>query len=226
MRNNRHHWVPRCNETNWSWMIWLQFSGTFDRVSQQLSLCEAASGLNDNYTDLMTLLGIHQSFYSPRLLSFRKLSFTSQNISSDVLYMQQRSLWYHFSNFQHFREQKYWWQVWLLCGSASEWASLFCLTRYGHTALALRPDVLNAEYHVKTNATYSCHNHTLYQQSSNMSRILKLVRYYAVIISPYGKFPCKHGAKRCSLLWQKRQNSRKISMDRLIKVDGKLRWVI
>ena len=109
---------------------------------------------------------IKVSIYSPRLLSFRKFSFTSQNISSDVLYMQQRSLWYHFSNFQHFREQKYWWQVWLLCGSASEWASLFCLTRYGHTALALRPDVLNAEHHVKTNATYSCHNHTLYQQSS------------------------------------------------------------
>ena len=28
---------------------------------------------------------------------------------------------------------------------------------------------------------------------------------------------CKHGGKRCSLLWQKRQNSSKISMDRLIK---------
>ena len=32
---------------------------------------------------------------------------------------------------------------------------------------------------------------------------------------------CKHGGKRCSLLWQKRQNSSKISMDRLIKVDEK-----
>ena len=32
---------------------------------------------------------------------------------------------------------------------------------------------------------------------------------------------CKHGRKRCSLLWQKRQNSSKISMDRLIKVDEK-----
>ena len=28
----------------------------------------------------------------------------------------------------------------------------------GRTALAVRPDVLNAKYHVKTNATYSCHN--------------------------------------------------------------------
>ena len=28
----------------------------------------------------------------------------------------------------------------------------------GHTALAVRPDVVNAKYHVITNATYSCHN--------------------------------------------------------------------
>ena len=28
----------------------------------------------------------------------------------------------------------------------------------GRTALAVRPDVLNAKYHVITNATYSCHN--------------------------------------------------------------------
>ena len=51
--------------------------------------------------------------------------------------------------------------------------------------------------------------------------ILKLVRYYAVIISRCGKLPCKHGGKRCSLLWQKRQKSSKILMDRLIKVDEK-----
>ena len=28
----------------------------------------------------------------------------------------------------------------------------------GRTALAVRPDGLNAKYHVITNATYSCHN--------------------------------------------------------------------
>ena len=36
----------------------------------------------------------------------------------------------------------------------------------GCTALAVGPDVLtclSAKYHVKTNATYSCHNRTLYQ---------------------------------------------------------------
>ena len=27
-----------------------------------------------------------------------------------------------------------------------------------HTALAVRPDVLNAKYHVITKATYNCHN--------------------------------------------------------------------
>ena len=87
----------------------------------------------------------------------------------------------------------------------------------------MRPDVLNAKYHVKTNATYSCHNRTLYRRSSNMSWILRLVRYYAVIISRCGKLKCKHGGKRCSLalLWQKHQNSSKISMDRFVMVDEK-----
>ena len=33
---------------------------------------------------------------------------------------------------------------------------------------------------------------------------------------------CKHGGKQCSLLRQKHQNSNKISMDRLIKVDEKM----
>ena len=79
------------------------------------------------------------------------------------------------------------------------------------------------KYHVIiTNATQSCHNCTLYRQSSNTSQILKLVRYYAVIISRYGILPCKLGGKWCSLLWQIRQNSSKISMDRLIKVDDKM----
>ena len=80
--------------------------------------------------------------------------------------------------------------------------------------MAVRPDVLNAKYHVKTNATYSCHNRTLYRRSSNMSWILRLVRYYAVIISRCGKLKCKHGGKRCSLalVWQKHQNSSKISI--------------
>ena len=57
----------------------------------------------------------------------------------------------------------------------------------GRTALAVWPDVLNAN-HVITNATYSSVTiATLYRRSANMSRILKLVRYYAVIISPCGK---------------------------------------
>ena len=68
---------------------------------------------------------------------------------------------------------------------------------------------------------YICHNCTLYRQRSNTLRILKLVRYYAVIKSRCGKLPCKHGGKRCLLLWQKRHNSSKISMDHLIKVDEK-----
>ena len=80
---------------------------------------------------------------------------------------------------------------------------------------------LNTNYHVITNATYSCHNHTLCLRISNTSQILKLVRYYAVIISRCGKLPCKHGGKWCLLLWQKRQNSSKILMDQLIKVDEK-----
>ena len=37
---------------------------------------------------------------------------------------------------------------------------LLMVARYNrpHTALAVRPDVLNAKYHVITNATYNCHN--------------------------------------------------------------------
>ena len=54
----------------------------------------------------------------------------------------------------------------------------------GRTALAVRPDVVNAKYHVITNATY---NRTPYRRSSNTSRIVKFVRYYAVIIARCGK---------------------------------------
>ena len=76
----------------------------------------------------------------------------------------------------------------------------------------------------KMTKTHSLHTAvviaTLYRRSSNTSRILKLVCYFAVIISRCRKLwnGCKHGGKRCSLLWQKRQNSSKISMARLIKV--------
>ena len=83
---------------------------------------------------------------------------------------------------------------------------LFQLAWYtGCTALAVQQDVLiNTKYHVKTNATYSCHLSGKFRsRSSHMSRILKIVCYYAVIISHYGKLPCKHGGKRCSLIWQK-----------------------
>ena len=45
--------------------------------------------------------------------------------------------------------------------------------RYNRAARCLK----NTKYHVKTSTTYSCHNHTLYRQSSNTSRILKLVCY-------------------------------------------------
>ena len=54
----------------------------------------------------------------------------------------------------------------------------------GRAALAVRPDVVNAKYHVITNATY---NRDPVPRSSNTSRILTLVRYYAVIIARCGK---------------------------------------
>ena len=67
---------------------------------------------------------------------------------------------------------------------------VFGVARYNWpTALAVRPDVLNAKYHFITNTTHSYHNRdpVPYQRSSNTSQILKLERYYAVIISRCGK---------------------------------------
>ena len=55
----------------------------------------------------------------------------------------------------------------------------------GRTALAVRPDVVNAKYHVITNATYN--RNPVIGEVSNTSRILTLVRYYAVIIARCGK---------------------------------------
>ena len=102
------------------------------------------------------------------------------------------------------------------------WINLTLPDITDRTALTVWSDVLNANYHVITNATCSCHNRTLCWRSSNMSRILKLVRYYAVIISRCGNLSgCKHCGKRCSLPWQKNQNSSKILMYRLMKVDEK-----
>ena len=49
----------------------------------------------------------------------------------------------------------------LSCEITTALAFQSCLTLpdiTGRTALAVRPDVLNAKYHVITNATYSCHN--------------------------------------------------------------------
>ena len=54
----------------------------------------------------------------------------------------------------------------------------------GRAALAVRPDTVNAKYHVITNATY---NRDPVPAKFNTSRILKLVRYYAVIIARCGK---------------------------------------
>ena len=90
---------------------------------------------------------------------------------------------------------------------------------------AVRPGVLNAKYHVITNAaySYSCLNRdpvlAKFKHVTNIETCT-LLSYHVVESSG-----CKHGGKRCSLLWQKRQNFSKISMDRLIKVDEKM-WVI
>ena len=50
----------------------------------------------------------------------------------------------------------------------------------GRTALAVRPDAVNAKYHVITNATY---NRDPVAGKFNTSQILKLLRYYAVILA-------------------------------------------
>ena len=54
----------------------------------------------------------------------------------------------------------------------------------GRTALAVRPDVVNAKYHVITNATY---NRDPVPAKFKHVTILTLVRYYAVIIARCGK---------------------------------------
>ena len=67
----------------------------------------------------------------------------------------------------------------------------------GRTALAVRPDVVNAKYHVITNATYNRDPvPAKFKHVTNIDtctllccdyRILTLVRYYAVIIARCGK---------------------------------------
>ena len=71
-------------------------------------------------------------------------------------------------------------------------------------SLAVRAAVLNAKYHVITSATYSCHNPNpvtaKFKHVTNIETCTLLCCDH--IISG-----CKHGGKRCSLLWQKRLNS-------------------
>ena len=94
----------------------------------------------------------------------------------------------------------------------------------GRTALAkaVRPDVLNAKYHVIINATYSCHNRdpvpAKFKHITNIETCTFTILWSYHVVESSG---CKHAAKHWSLLWQKHQNSSKVSMDRLIKVDKK-----
>ena len=97
------------------------------------------------------------------------------------------------------------------------------LVRHDDAALSVRPDVLNAKNHVITNATYSYHNRdpvpAKFKHVTNIETCTLSMLWSYHIVESSG---CKHGGKQCSLLWQKRQNSSKISMDRLIKEDKKV----
>ena len=92
----------------------------------------------------------------------------------------------------------------------------------GRTASAVRPDVLNAKYHVITNATYSCHNHDAVSvKFKHVTNIETCTLLYAVIISRCRNMDAnmvENGGHCFDQNGEKRQNSRKISMDRLIKV--------
>ena len=77
----------------------------------------------------------------------------------------------------------------------------------------------------------SCHNKRYIQLSQSRPRTSEVQtrhefwNLYVTMLWSYhvvGSFACKHGGNRCSLLWQKHQNSRKISMDRLIKMYEKM----
>ena len=76
----------------------------------------------------------------------------------------------------------------------------------------------------------SCHNKHYIQLSQSQpctGKVQKRHEYWNLYVTMLWSYRvvessgCKHGGKQCSLLRQKRQNSSKISMDRLIKVDEK-----
>ena len=72
----------------------------------------------------------------------------------------------------------------------------------------------------------SCHNKRYIQLSQ--SRPCTCHKYWNLYVTMLWSYHvvessgCKYGGKQCSLLWQKCQNSSKISMDRLIKRDKKM----
>ena len=91
----------------------------------------------------------------------------------------------------------------------------------GRTALAVRPDVVNAKYHVITNATYNRDPvPAKFKHVTNIDTctLLHVCCDYSTLWEALQVNMVEIGA-RCSD--KKRKNSRKISMDRLIKVYGK-----
>ena len=81
------------------------------------------------------------------------------------------------------------------------------------TALAVRPDVVNAKYHVKTNATYNRDPvPAKFKHVTNIDTCTLLCCDYSTLWEALHVNMVEIGA-RCS-----DKNSRKISMDRLIKV--------
>ena len=80
-------------------MVALPLSHTILYSKMSISLLEGTFSLEDQ---TYIQHGCHAMCSWKVIKNAAKWSFTTQNVSSNVLYGQQKSLWYHFSNFEHF----------------------------------------------------------------------------------------------------------------------------